>query len=266
MRAPEADPATASAEQSEREVDEVVPAVDGEDPEDVAGVAGDTGDTGLEAGAVEEADDPGDHEHPADERAIEPCGARAGHQRSTPCAGSERVELSSPWRTEASLIHTRPSVVGRCVRDEPEADTRSAAAPRRRGSDDPGRAQGRRRVRDPLRPPRRRRLLAGAPDRRRPVACRGRDPGGVHLGLAQRRPLRRRPRQRPLLDARDRSQPRDRRAAPIGAARLRSSTSTTTPCSRASPPTSSPTPRRSAARRRAGARRARRAPRGAVAR
>ena len=52
------------------------------------------------------------------------------------------------------------------------------------------RAQGRRRLRGPLRPPRRRRLLARLPDRRRPRGGRGRHPGGVPLDLAQRRPLR----------------------------------------------------------------------------
>ena len=69
--------------------------------------------------------------------------------------------------------------------------------------------------------------------------------------LAQRRPLRRRPRQRPLLDARDRPQPGDRRAARERRARRRSSTSTTRRRSRAGLGASSPTPRRSGARRRA---------------
>ena len=98
--------------------------------------------------------------------------------------------------------------------------------------------QGPGRVRGLLRPPRRRRLLARPPDRRRPGARRGRDPGGVPLDLAQRRPLRPRPRQRPRVDARDRPQPGDRRAAPRLAARRRSSTSTTSRCSRASRPAS----------------------------
>ena len=47
---------------------------------------------------------------------------------------------------------------------------------------------------------------------------RRRHPGGLHLGLAQRRPLRPGARQRPLLDARDRPQPGDRPAAQQGGA------------------------------------------------
>ena len=45
---------------------------------------------------------------------------------------------------------------------------------------------------------------------------RRRDPGGLHLDLAQRRPLRPGAGQRPLLDARHRPQPGDRLAAQQG--------------------------------------------------
>jgi hypothetical protein len=52
-------------------MDEVVPPVDAEDPEHLVGVGGDARRAGVEAGAVEEADDPGDHEDGADEGAVE---------------------------------------------------------------------------------------------------------------------------------------------------------------------------------------------------
>ena len=83
--------------------------------------------------------------------------------------------------------------------------------------------------------------LARPPDRRRPGIVRGRHAGGVPLDLAQQRPLRRRARERSLLGARASSATaRSTRSAALRDPR-RSSTSTTRPCSRRSPPSSAPT-------------------------
>ena len=54
---------------ADRDVDEVVPAVDGEDAEHLVG---DDLVADGEAGLVEEADDPGDHEDAANQQAVEP--------------------------------------------------------------------------------------------------------------------------------------------------------------------------------------------------
>src|SRR2546423_5312379 len=85
--------------------------------------------------------------------------------------------------------------------------------PGRRGADaarPPGRPA---RVRDRLRPPRRRGVLARVPDGRQPHGGRGRRPGGVPVDLAEPPALRERPRQRALVGPRDRSPPDHRRAA-----------------------------------------------------
>ena len=125
-----------------------------------------------------------------------------------------------------------------------ERQTREGRAARGRGADAADRGEGPRRLRGLLRPPRRRRLLAGVPDRRRAGGRRRRDPGGLHLDLAQRRALRPGARQRPLLDAQHRPQPGDRRRCAARPGGRRSSTFDDEAILEQRPRASSPTRRR----------------------
>ena len=128
---------------------------------------------------------------------------------------------------------------------------RRSSATCRRGLDAARRAQRSDRVRDRLRPPWRRRLLARLPDRGRPRHRRRRDPGGIPVGVAQRREVRPHARQRPHVAAGRRAQPRDRRAPKAGDACADRRASSWTACPSAGRPPSSPTPRRCATKPRA---------------
>jgi hypothetical protein len=72
------------AEGARRDVNEVVPAVHGEQAAELVAAARADRISGLEAGVVEEADHPGDHEDAADQHRVQPGRARSLHRPSIP--------------------------------------------------------------------------------------------------------------------------------------------------------------------------------------